>query len=222
MAKIGLPRCSPQTFAYYDDLRKQKGGSAAAATYKANAQKTCSFDSTDLKGYVSIDGTLRPFASDYTDPNFNTTGTCYADLKPISADTWNSMTQGLQMTKDDFCNLATIDIGNKTILHGLESKIKATLANIITKINNLEIENENYYLFHDIYDKKLTKDIATYKIFSQRLRLLLHHPYRQPDITLGGQVDDAKLLSKASYYRFIIWGIAAATAFTYTMGYLRR
>ena len=44
----------------------------------------------------------------------------------------------------------------------------------------------------------------------------------QPDMTLGGQSEDAILKAKSGYYQYFIWSILAALTFSYTMFNLKR
>jgi len=219
-------RCSPATFAALAKL--QQDDTKAAAAYKASLN--CSLGSTDPKGYVGTwgadKGKLFPFAATYTDPNQNMTGTCYANLQNIDAATWNSLPIASQtMTKNSFCNLATVgentDKAGDAGLAKLSKDIISTAAEIYTKIQNMEKENLVYYKQHQKLDDTLTKNINTYTGFLTELNRL-QKINSQPDITLGGQMEDAKLKSQSGYYQFILWATLATIIFSYTMHNLWR
>ena len=226
MAQPVKARCSPATFAALAKL--QQDDSKAAAAYTASLN--CSLGSTDPKGYIGTwgadKGKLFPFAASYTDPNQNMTGTCYANLQNIDADTWNNLPLGgTSMTKNSFCNLATV--GENTSKAGnaglaaLSKEIIDTAAEIYTKIQNMEKENLEYYKQHQKLDDMLTKKINTYTGFLTELNRL-QKINSQPDITLGGQMEDAKLKSQSGYYQFILWATLATIIFSYTMHNLWR
>ena len=218
-------RCSPATFAALAKL--QQNDTKAAAAYTASLN--CSLASTDPKGYVGSwgadKGKLFPFSANYTDPNQNMTGTCYANLQNIDAATWNSFTIAETMTKNSFCNLATVGENTNKAgdagLAALSQDIISTAAEIYTKIQNMEKENLVYYKQHQKLDDTLTQKINTYTGFLTELNRL-QKINSQPDITLGGQMEDAKLKSQSGYYQFILWATLATIIFSYTMHNLWR
>ena len=103
----------------------------------------------------------------------------------------------------------------------LSKELIDTATDIYTKIQNMEGENRIYYQQHQKLDSKINADLKAYKYFYNEL-LKLQQPNSQPDITLGGQMEDAEMRSRAAYYQFIIWGTLAAITFSYTMYHLRR
>ena len=215
-------RCSPATFAAVEKLKQTSGGAD-----KYIDTLNCSLGPTDPMGYVGTwgadKGKLFPFSATYTDPNQNQTGTCYANLQNIDADTWNSLPLGAtEMTKNTFCNLATVgESPDKIQLASLSKDIMETAAQIYKKIQNMEKENLVYYKQHQQLDDKLTNEINTYTLFLNELNKL-QRINSQPDITLGGQMEDAKLKSQAGYYQFILWATLATIIFSYTMHHLRK
>ena len=236
---------------------------STAAAYKNSLN--CSLGPTLPMGYVGSWGvdknTLFPFSSTYTDPNRNQTGTCWNTLKEIDAATWNSLpinSGRVEMTKNSFCNLATVGEPSKIQLANISKELIETAHEIYTKIQNMEKENLVYYKQHQSLNEKLKADISTYKTFYKHLTgitppnytpaALNYHGYKlpappsgtslsqeenlrwnpledqnsQPDVTLGGQMEDAKLKATSGYYQFIVWGALAAITFSYTMYHLKR
>ena len=257
-------KCSAATFNMYAQLQQQSAQTAAA--YKDSLN--CSMAPTLPMGYISSwapegqkAGTLFPFSSTYTDPNKNQTGTCWNTLKEIDADTWNNLpinSGRVEMTKNSFCNLATVGEPDKQQLVNVSKELIETANEIYTKIQNMEKENLIYYKQHQSLNEKLKADISTYKTFYKHLTgitppnytaaPLNYHGYKlpappsgtslsqeenirwnpledqnsQPDVTLGGQMEDAKLKATSGYYQFIVWGTLAAITFSYTMYHLKR
>jgi len=217
------PKCSPNTFAAYASL--QTADAAAAELYKKSLK--CSLGPTNAMGWVGVwgsdKGKLFPFATTYTDPKQNTTGTCWDTLKKIDADTWNSLPiGGNEMTKASFCNLATVgESPDKTQLASISKQLIATAATIYDKLQNLEKGNRIYFQQHQKYDSKIQQDIATFRQFHNTLTQL-QKINSQPDITLGGQQADAILKRRAGYYQFIVWAALAAITLSYTMVHLKR
>jgi hypothetical protein len=251
-------KCSPATFSLYNELLATDPKTAAA--YKESV--ACSMAGGALPmGYVASagpdKGKLFPFSSGYTDPNLGQTGTCWNTLKEIDAATWNSLpinSGGVEMTKNSFCNLATVGEADKIQLAAISKELIETAQEIYTKIQNMEKENLAYYNQHQSLNEKLSTDISTYKTFYHHLtgiaqpnhtstalnynghRLAappspgaqnnlwtpLENQNSQPDVTLGGQMEDARLKATFGYYQFIAWGALAAFTFSYTMLHLKR
>ena len=242
-------KCSQATFDMYAQLQQKDSTSAVAYKNSLN----CSMKPTLPMGYVGSWGTdknkLFPFSSTYSDPNKNQTGTCWNTLKEIDADTWNNLpinSGRVEMTKNSFCNLATVGEPDKQQLASVSKELIETAHEIYTKIQNMEQENLIYYKQHQSLNEKLKADIATYKTFYKHLTgignnsdPLNFHGYKlpqpgapkwqpledqntQPDLTLGGQMEDAKMKSISGYYQFIVWGTLAAITFSYTMYHLKR
>ena len=216
------PRCSPATFKKHAELTGK-----TADAYKASLN--CSLGTTNPMGYVGVwgpnKGHLFPFASSYTDPATNQTGTCYADLTAIDAATWNNLpinTGGIQMTKQSFCNLATVgEDPDKLQQAKLSKELIETAAVIYKKIQDMEYESRIYYQQHNTLNKTLQNKLNQYMGFYNKLMKLEKTNY-QPDLTLGGQSEDAQLKAKSVYYQYFIWSILAALTFSYTMFKLRR
>jgi len=218
-------RCSPATFAMLAKL--QDASAAEALAYQKKL--TCSLGSKDPKGYVGSwgpdKGALFPFSSSYTDPATNQTGTCYSNLQAIDADMWNSLPMnsgGVEMTKNSFCNLATVgESPDKQALAKISKELMETAAQIYTKIQNMEKETLVYYQQHNKINEQLQSKLTSYMYFYNQL-MGLEKINSQPDITLGGQVTDAELKARAGYYQFLVWAVLAIILFSYTMHHLRR
>jgi hypothetical protein len=218
-------RCSPATFAKIAEL--QQTDAAHAAQYIA--QLKCSRGPTNPTAYVGVwgpdKGTRFEFANDYTDPATNQTGTCYSNLIPIDASTWDSLPLnpgGFQMSKTSFCNLATVgESPDKQALAKISKELVDTAAVIYKKIQDMEYESRIYYQQHNTLDQQLQKKLNSYNIFYNQL-MGLEAINSQPDMTLGGQSEDAQLKARSGYYQYFIWSILAALTFSYTMFQLRR
>ena len=218
-------RCSPATFAKIAEL--QQTDAAHAAQYIA--QLNCSRGPTNPTAYVGVwgpdKGTRFEFANDYTDPATNQTGTCYSNLIPIDASTWDSLPLnpgGFQMSKTSFCNLATVgESPDKQALAKISKELVDTAAVIYKKIQDMEYESRIYYQQHNTLDQQLQKKLNSYNIFYNQL-MGLEAINSQPDMTLGGQSEDAQLKARSGYYQYFIWSILAALTFSYTMFQLRR
>ena len=218
-------RCSPATFAKVAEL--QQSNSAEAQKYQD--QLNCSLGSTNPTAYVGSWGADKGkrfnFAGDYTDPATNLTGTCYSNLVPIDADTWNNLpinSGGVTMTKKSFCNLATVgEATDKQQLAKLSKELIDTAATIYKKIQDMEYESRVYYQQHNTLNDQLQTKLTHYKKFYNNL-MDLEKINSQPDMTLGGQSEDAQLRATSGYYQYFIWSILAAFTFSYTMTQLRR
>jgi len=222
-------RCSPATFAKIAEL--EQTDTALAQQYVA--QLNCSTGPTNPTAYVGVWGPDKghrfDFASDYTDPTTNETGTCYSNLVPIDAATWDSLpinTGGFQMTKKSFCNLATVgESPDKQALAKLSKELIDTAAIIYEKIQDMEYESRIYYQQHNTLNQKLQQQLNAYRKFYSTLITspnALEKINSQPDMTLSGQSEDAQLKSTSGYYQYLIWSILAAFTFSYTMFNLRR
>ena len=85
----------------------------------------------------------------------------------------------------------------------------------------MEYESRIYYQQHNTLDQQLQKKLNSYNIFYNQL-MGLEAINSQPDMTLGGQSEDAQLKARSGYYQYFIWSILAALTFSYTMFQLRR
>ena len=153
------PKCSPATFSAYAKLQAEDKTTAEA--YKKSL--SCSLGPNNPTGYVGVwgsdKGKLFPFATTYSDPKQNTTGTCWNTLKKIDAATWNQLpinSGQAEMTKKSFCNLATVgEAPDKKQLAMLSKELIDTATDIYTKIQNMEGENRIYYQQHQKLDSKI-------------------------------------------------------------------
>jgi hypothetical protein len=188
---------------------------------------TCSLGSIDPKGYIGTwgpdKGTLFPFDQPtYSDPADNLTGTCYTALTPMDADTWNNLDMNsgnVKMTKNSFCNLATVGAGageEKPLLAALSKKLITTAGQIYKKIQDLETETRTYYQQSTTQNVELQNELTMYKYFYNELMLLIQGN-AQPGLTLAGQAEDAQIKATSGYYQYRIWSILAALIFFYTI-----
>ena len=82
---------------------------------------------------------------------------------------WNSLpinTGGVEMTKNSFCNLATVgESPDKQALAKISNELMSTAAQIYTKIQNMEKENLIYYQQHNEINETNTIKVDIVYVF---------------------------------------------------------
>ena len=200
------PRCSNATFAQVAKLR-------GISTKEANLYidtLDCSLGPDNPRAYITKTGELKRYPGDVKAKQ-GETGTCPITLRPIDTDTWKTFAIGQQMSKQSFCRLATVDMPNKKLLVTLGNQLIDTATDLYTKIKDMEKQNSFYKTSRSEEAVKLKKQIKAYKYFLQKIQVL---QAERPLSTLGGQVEDSKLLSRSGYYQYIVWAALAAICFS--------
>jgi len=196
------PRCSDATFAQVARLR-------GISTKEANLYidtLDCSLGPDNPRAYITKTDELKRFPGDVKAKQ-GETGTCPTLLTPIDTDTWKTFAIGQQMSKQSFCRLATVDMPNKKLLVTLGNQLIDTATELYTKIRDMEKQNSSYKTSRSEESVKLKKQIESYKYFLQKIRVL---QAERPLSTLGGQVEDSRLLRTSGYYQYIVWAALAA------------
>jgi len=196
------PRCSDATFA---QVAKLRGISAREADLYINTLN-CSLGPDNPRGYITKSGVLKRYPADIKAKQGDT-GTCPVTLRPIDTDTWKTFAIGQQMSKQSFCRLATVDMPNKQLLVTLGNELIDTATELYTKIKDMEKQNNKYKTDRSEEANELKNQIKAYKFFLQKIKGL---QAERPLSTLGGQVEDSRLLSRSGYYQYIVWAALAA------------
>ena len=143
---------------------------------------------------------------------------CNKDIKNIDSLQWSKyVNNGVKMTPDEKCGLATEITELKKLLDELKGKLAALAEKITEKIQALQNENSSINNKMVIDQKQMSDNLITYKQINDELKNYKVASYQN----INGMLNDTDTLVLQENYQYIFWSVLAIGLVIITMNNVR-